>query len=117
MKLFTMIQPRRDGTVRVANKSGEVFVFTKGATGDLECDVADRAFAEQLLMSSDNYWTDDPDFVPTAQTQDDGEVDIDPDDPDGNLGVDDDDEMPNDGMPIESSTPPVPGRAGKSKKK
>ena len=58
MKLQTSIQPRRDGTVKVAGLDGKTYVFTPDADGELSADVGDDGTVAHLLAGG-LFWPAD----------------------------------------------------------
>jgi hypothetical protein len=111
MKLQTAIQPRRDGTVKVAGLNGKIYVFEPDAANDLVCDVDHDETAAHLL-GTDNFWpADEADYQAAEGLLAKGRQEGDQDE-----GADDDDEPPNpNALPIEANTPPAvaPDKAAK----
>lgn len=62
MKLSTLIQPRRDGTVRATGPSGAVYEFRLTDEGDLQAEVANPDDVAALLATEHFCPADEADF-------------------------------------------------------
>ena len=62
MKLSTLIQPRRDGTVRATGPSGAVYEFRLTDEGDLQADVPNADDVAALLATEHFCPADEADF-------------------------------------------------------
>lgn len=110
MKICTSIKPRRTGVVNLVGITGKEYVFQPDVNGDLAADIEDEDDLANVLAMTDFFPADDADIVRAQQLLRELVGN------DGNPDVDDeqDDAQQMDALPVESNTPPKPGKKKKA---